>query len=325
MSQAILEVQDLHTYFTTREGIVKAVNGVSFSLREDSILGLVGESGSGKTVTALSILQLVPFPGKVVDGHAWYRGQDLLAMSSEELRRIRGKEISLVFQDAVAALNPVIPIGKQVEEVLLEHTAMSKREARSTAVGLLSQMGIADPKRILKQYSFQISGSMAQRVVIAIAIALKPRVLIADEPTSNLDVTLQAEIMHRLRQLQRQDHTSILLITHDLGLIAQMAQEVAVMYAGSIVEQAETRELFDHPLHPYTWGLLQALPRLDRPSQPLTPMRGSPPRMIDPPDQCPFLHRCPKATVRCRTSPKPTLEELRPGHQVACYNPIWTD
>ena len=322
MPEAILEVEGLHTYFMTKEGTVKAVNGVSFSLEEDSVLGVVGESGSGKTVTALSILRLVPFPGQIVEGSIRYKDEDLLEMSTERLRRIRGLEISLIFQDSGAALNPVIPIGRQVEEIMLEHTDMGKKQARNTAVDLLSQMGIPDAKRMLDRYPFQLSGGMAQRVMMAIGVALNPRVLIADEPTSNLDVTLQAEMLHRLRRLRQENHSAIMLITHDLGVIAQMAERVVVMYGGTVVEQASTRELFARPYHPYTWGLFQALPRLDVPEQSLKPMRGAPPQMMDPPDQCPFLHRCPKATAKCRTSARPDLEEMEPGHWVACYNTI---
>ncbi len=322
MSNAILEVEGLHTYFMTKEGTVKAVNGVSFSLEEDSVLGVVGESGSGKTVTALSILQLVPFPGQIVDGSIRYKDENLLELSTERLRRIRGLEISLIFQDSGAALNPVIPIGRQVEEIMLEHTDMGKKQARATAVDLLNQMGIPDAKRMLDRYPFQLSGGMAQRVMMAIGVALNPRVLIADEPTSNLDVTLQAEMLHRLRRLRQENHSAIMLITHDLGVIAQMAERVVVMYGGTVVEQASTKTLFARPYHPYTWGLFQALPRLDVPEQSLRPMRGAPPQMMDPPDQCPFLHRCPKATAECRTSARPDLTEMEPGHWVACYNTI---
>jgi oligopeptide/dipeptide ABC transporter ATP-binding protein len=306
----------------TKEGVVKAVNGVSLSLYPDSVLGVVGESGSGKTVTALSILQLVPFPGKIVRGEIRYKRQYLLTATQEELRQIRGQEISLIFQDAGAALNPVIPIGKQVEEIMLEHTRMGKRQARDMAIQLLAQMGIPDARNMLNRYPFQLSGGMAQRVLLAIGVALKPQVLIADEPTSNLDVTLQAEILQRLRQLRQESHTAIMLITHDLGVIAQMANEVAVMYGGTIVEYTDTKSLFAKPMHPYTWGLFQAVPRLDSYERSLNPMRGTPPRMIDPPDQCPFLERCAKATSLCRTSERPPLVEIEPGHRLACYNPI---
>ncbi|MCH8187039.1 MAG: ABC transporter ATP-binding protein [Chloroflexi bacterium] len=322
MASPILEVKDLHTFFRTREGVVKAVNGVSLTLEEDTILGVVGESGAGKTVTALSILQLVPFPGQIVSGSIRYNGKELLGLSAEQMRPLRGKEISLIFQDAAAALNPVIPIGKQVEEIIREHTRMGHRQVRAMSVDLLTQMGIPDASRMMDRYPFQLSGGMAQRVMLAIGVAMKPRVLIADEPTSNLDVTLQAEILQRLRQMRHENHSSIMLITHDLGVIAQMADNVAVMYGGMIVEYAETRALFARPAHPYTWGLFQALPRLDSTARALTPMRGAPPKMVDPPDQCPFLHRCPKATNQCRTEPRPKLQQVGAGHQVACYNQI---
>lgn len=325
MSDPILAIEDLHTYFINKEGITKAVNGVSLTLHEDSILGVVGESGSGKTVTALSVLQLVPFPGKIVRGSIRYKGRELLNMSSEDMRKIRGQEISLIFQDAASALNPVIPIGKQVEEIMLEHTNIGKKQARARAIDLLSQMGIPDAREMLKRYPFQLSGGMAQRVLMAIGLALKPRVLIADEPTSNLDVTLQAEILQRMRELRQGNHSAIMLITHDLGVIAQMADEVAVMYGGTVMEYTDTRTLFDKPRHPYTWGLFQALPRLDTDLQSLRPMKGAPPNLVDPPEQCPFLARCPKAISRCRTSPRPPLAEIEPGHKLACYNPISYD
>ncbi len=322
MPVPLLEINDLHTYFIMKEGVNKAVNGVSLSLEEDSILGVVGESGSGKTVTALSVLQLVPFPGKIVKGSITYDGRELLNMTSDEIRHIRGKEISLIFQDAGAALNPVIPIGKQVEEIVLEHTDMSRRRARNLAIDLLGQMGIPDAKNMLSRYPFQLSGGMAQRVLMAIGVALKPKVLIADEPTSNLDVTLQAEILHRLSQLREENGSAIMLITHDLGVIAQMTQTVAVMYGGSIMEYTDTRSLFAKPLHPYTAGLFQAIPRLDTGQQSLSPIRGAPPKMIDAPDRCPFLERCIKATTQCRTMPVPPLVEFEPNHRIACYNPV---
>ena len=318
----LLEVSDLHTYFHTKEGIVKAVNGVSFSVEADSVLGVVGESGSGKTMTALSVLRLVPFPGEIMSGRISYDGQDILKLSDNQMRRIRGSEISLIFQDAASALNPVISIGKQVEELMLEHTGMSKRQARDVTKELLSSMGIPDASQMLSRYPFQLSGGMAQRVMMAIGVALKPRVLIADEPTSNLDVTLQAEMLQRLRVLRQENQTAIVLITHDLGVIAQMAERVAVMYGGYIVEFADTPTLYRRPMHPYTWGLFQSLPRLDDAGQRLRPMSGAPPQMLDPPDQCPFLHRCSKATVECRTSPRPPLVPIEPGHTLACYNPM---
>ncbi len=322
MSKPVLEVSNLHTFFMTKEGVVKAVNGVSFTLEEEGILGVVGESGSGKSVTALSIMRLVPIPGEIVEGSIRFDGTELLELGDEQMRRIRGKEISLIFQDASAALNPVISIGKQVEEIMLEHTNIGHRQARALAIDLLSQMGIPDAKLMLNRYPFQLSGGMAQRVMLAIGVALKPRVLIADEPTSQLDVTLQAEMLQRLRQLRKENHTAIMLITHDLGVIAQTADAVVVMYGGKVVEYADTRSLFRKPLHPYTWGLFQALPRMDSPTRRLTPLRGTPPKMIDPPDQCPFLERCHKAVNACRTNRMPPLVEIEPGHKLACYNPM---
>lgn len=322
MNRTLLEINDLHTHFTTKEGTVKAVNGVSLALKENSILGLVGESGSGKTVTALSILRLLPSPGETVRGHVWYENKDLLRLGTEEMRQIRGREIAIIFQDAGVALNPMITIGRQVEEIMLAHTDMGGGQATARAIELLTEMGIPDAKKMLDRYPFQLSGGMAQRVMLAMGVAMKPKVLIADEPTSNLDVTLQAEILQRLKQLRDERRTAILLITHDLGVIAQMADTVAVMYGGSIIEIADTRTLYERPLHPYTWGLFQTLPRLDSPGQGLRPLQGAPPKMLGPPDRCPYLDRCPKAVNPCRAEPMPPLVETEPGHLVACYNPI---
>ena len=318
----LLEITDLHTYFPTREGTVKAVNGVSLSLEANSVLGVMGESGSGKTVTALSVLRLVPYPGRIAGGRIRFDGRDLLNMADDDLRRVRGSQISLIFQDAASALNPVITVGKQIEELLLEHTDMSRRQSRRFSGELLANMGIPDARGALDRYPFQLSGGMAQRVMLAIGVALEPRVLIADEPTSNLDVTLQAEMLQRLRTLREDHGTAIMLITHDLGVIAQMAQKVAVMYGGTVVESADTRELYARPLHPYTWGLFQSLPRLDAADQRLRPLGGAPPQMLDPPDHCPFLRRCSKATVQCRSQPKPPLTPVDDNHALACYNPM---
>jgi oligopeptide/dipeptide ABC transporter ATP-binding protein len=322
MPTPLLEIRDLHSYFQTKEGTVKAVNGVSIQIERDSILGVVGESGSGKTMTALSILQLLPYPGEVIQGSIKYNGREMLTMTDFEIRQIRGQEISLIFQDAANALNPVISVGKQVEEIVLQHTNVSKREAKNKAVSLLQSMGIPDAGDMLKRYPFQLSGGMAQRVMMAIGVALEPKLLIADEPTSSLDVTLQAEMLHRLRELRREYRTSIMLITHDLGVIAQMAEYVAVMYGGSVMEYADTKTLFAKPLHPYTWGLFQALPRLDEEPRALHPIPGAPAKMLNPPDQCPFLDRCNKANNRCRTEVRPRLTDMEGGHMVACYNPM---
>ncbi|MBI2171994.1 MAG: ABC transporter ATP-binding protein [Chloroflexi bacterium] len=318
----IIQVEGLRVAFFSREGVVKAVNGITFSLRENSILAMVGESGSGKTVTALSILGLVPYPGRIMEGRVLFNGVDLVTMHPEALRRVRGKEIGMVFQDPMSSLNPSIAIGIQVEEVLLAHTDATRQEARIWAQELLTEMGLPDSSRLLKQYPFQLSGGMRQRVMLSIAMALRPKVLIADEPTSNLDTTLQAAILSQLRKLKQEHGTAILLITHDMGVVAQMADQVAVMYAGSIVEHAATANIFQRPAHPYTWGLLQSIPRLDDASRKLRPMGGRPPDLINLPDECPFLPRCFKASTLCRASPRPALRPLQEGHVVACFNEI---
>ncbi|MBI4308068.1 MAG: ABC transporter ATP-binding protein [Chloroflexi bacterium] len=324
-TEVVLEVRDLHTEFPTRDGVVKAVNGVSFKLRRGTVLGLVGESGCGKTATALSILGLVPYPGRITHGDILFNGRDVLKMGKEELRHLRGKEISMVFQDAASGLNPVIPIGTQVEEMVTSHVSVSRREARRLTMEVLQQVGMADPERMVHQYPFQLSGGMCQRVMLSIAMVLRPHVLIADEATTNLDVTLQAQILGHIRRMKTERGSSVILISHDLGVVAQMADEVAVMYAGHIVEHADTVTLFRRPFHPYTWGLLQAVTRLDRPGRHLMALPGSPPNLIDLPDQCPFVPRCHKARNECRLNPHPPLQEIEPGHIVACYNRIRHD
>ncbi len=318
----IIRVEGLRVAFFSKEGVVKAVNGVNFSLREGSILALVGESGSGKTVTALSILNLVPYPGRITEGKVLFNGTDLVTLDPEALRKIRGKEIGMVSQDPMSSLNPSMPIGVQVEEVLQAHANTSRQEAHTWAEDLLAGVGLPDPARLLKQYPFQLSGGMRQRVMLAIALALQPKVLIADEPTSNLDATLQAVLLTHLRQIKHDYATSIFLITHNMGIVAQNADEVAVMYAGSIVEHTPTTTIFQRPAHPYTWGLLQSLPRLDDAGKRLRALRGRPPDLLNLPDECPFLPRCFKATSECRISPRPALQQIEEGHEVACFNPI---
>jgi peptide/nickel transport system ATP-binding protein/oligopeptide transport system ATP-binding protein len=319
---AALAVKDLHVHFFSRDGVVKALNGVSFSLQKGHLLALVGESGAGKSVTALSILRLLPYPGRIVQGEVWLDSQNLGAADDEEMRKVRGREVAISFQDPVAALNPILTIERQMAEMLEVHMDLSRREIEERCEGLLREMGLPDPHSIMGRYPRQLSGGMAQRVILAMALSLRPRVLIADEPTSNLDVTLQAEILFRLRSLQREYGTSILFITHDMGVVARVADEVAVMYAGTIMEEGDTRSIFRYPASPYTWGLFQALPRLDEGRRSLRPIRGVPPDLVDLPEQCPFLPRCMKATVECRLNPRPPLEEMGPGHSVACYNPM---
>jgi peptide/nickel transport system ATP-binding protein/oligopeptide transport system ATP-binding protein len=288
---------------------------------------LTGESGSGKTSVGLSVMGLLPYPGRVTSGHVYLDGRDLLSMDAEELRNVRGLEVAMVFQDASTGLNPVLSVGQQVEETITAHLSVSRGEARQRTIAVLEEIGLPDARNLVKRYPFQLSGGIAQRVMIAIAIAHSPAVLILDEPTSALDVTVQAAILDDLKRLQREYGTSILLITHDLGVAAQMADDVGVMYAGRLVEYADARTLFEQPRHPYTWALLGSRPRLDREDPGRLPaIPGTPPSLIDLPDECPFLPRCPKAVSRCRIEPAPALERLDGGrHLAACYNLIYQE
>ncbi len=323
MNDPILEVRDLCAEYAGRSKLVKALDGVSFSLRPGSVLTLVGESGSGKTTAALAILGLLPYPGRVVRGEVRFDGKDMLSLGERELRRLRGREISMIFQDPASGLNPVLSIGEQVEEIITAHTRVSKREARRMVYDALERVGLSGPEQLTRQYPFQLSGGMSQRVIIAIATVLNPRVIIADEPTSALDVTVQAGILSELERLRRERDISILLITHDLGIVAQMADEVVVMYAGRVAERGPARDVLRAPRHPYTWSLMAALPRVDEAKRPLEPIKGSPPDMTDLPDECAFLPRCRKAISACRNGPSPPLAELVPGQHAACYNPVY--
>jgi peptide/nickel transport system ATP-binding protein len=325
MHDVILRVEDLRTHYLDKNTVVKAVDGVSFELRRGTTLGIVGESGCGKTTVGLSVLDIVPNPGCIVGGRIFYDEHEVTAMSSEQLRRLRGREISMIFQDPVAGLNPVLPIGIQVEEAITTHLSLPKKEARRMTLDILRHLGLPHPERLVQQYPFHLSGGMCQRVMIAIATVLSPKVIIADEPTSSLDVTIQAAILEELNRLKRERDVSIILITHDLGVVAQMADEVAVMYAGRIVESGQVGELFRRPCHPYTWALLSALPRLDSSQGPLRFIKGSPPDLGELPPECAFLPRCHKAVNTCRKEPWPPLEELSPGHWAACFNPVYQD
>ncbi|MEE9285870.1 MAG: ABC transporter ATP-binding protein [Dehalococcoidia bacterium] len=316
----VLKVEGLCTQFSTKEGVVKAVNGVDLSLKPATVLGIVGESGSGKTIMALSIINLVPYPGKVVKGKVMFQGRDILTMDQASLRNLRGNEIAMVFQDAMAGLNPILTVGSQIAELLTSHLPVSKKEARQLSVEALRRVDMPDPDRVIDRYTYELSGGMCQRVMLAIAMALDPTVLIADEPTTGLDVTIQADILNRIRRLKDENGAGILLISHDMGVMAQMADEVAVMYGGYIVERAETVTLFQRPLHPYTWALLHSIPRLDSAELTLRSLPGSPPDLLNLGDECPFLPRCNKAMGVCRTKPMPKLVEAEPGHFVACYN-----
>ncbi|MPZ47739.1 MAG: ATP-binding cassette domain-containing protein [Dehalococcoidia bacterium] len=322
MSEFILEIEGLSTHYHDGKQILKAVDGVSLTLERGEILGVVGESGCGKSTLALSILNLVPYPGFIESGSIRFEGRDLLKMSKSELRDLRGRDIAMIFQDAVAGLNPILPVGDQIAEMMTAHGDVNKYDARRSALTLLGNMGLADAERLAGRYPFQLSGGMAQRVMIAIAMALRPAILIADEPTSALDMTVQAQILEELRRL-RNNGVSIMLITHDLGVIAQMADRVAVMYAGRIAEEGDTETLFHRPRHPYTWALLDSLPRINQEIRRLRQVQGRPPDMTKLPAQCAFVPRCTKATNACRQLDSPPLEEIEPGHFVACYNPVY--
>ncbi len=321
----MLRIENLHVRYETRQGDVKALNGIDLAQDEGEIFCLVGESGAGKSTLALAIMGLLP-PSALVDrGSVFYDGVDLLRADPEYLRRLRGQTISLIFEDAQSALNPLKLVGDQIEEVIRLHTDVPPRAAYGMTQDVLHDLGIPDPRRIMGQYPSNLSGGMCQRVMLAMALVLGPRLLIADEPTSGLDVTLQAEVLENLRRLCREKRASILLITHDMAVVATMAHRVGVMYAGSIVETAEVIPLFKRPKHPYTWALLQSIPRLDDPGKPLRPLPGSPPDMLALPAECPYLPRCHKALNQCRASLRPPLRELEQLHSVACYNPIHPD
>jgi oligopeptide/dipeptide ABC transporter ATP-binding protein len=327
LQDTILRVEDLRVEFATMDGTVRAVNGVTFELPRGGTLAVTGESGCGKTSIGLAIMGLLPHPGTVTGGRVLFGGRDLLTLSDEELRPIRGREIAIVFQDPSTGLNPVLSVGEQVEEIIRNHLKLPRREAKGMAVEVLRQLGLPDPQEVVKRYPFELSGGMAQRVMIAIATALNPAVLILDEPTSALDVTVQAAILEDMAELQRRHGTSIILISHDFGVVAQMAERVAVMYAGHIAEYADVATLFRAPRHPYTASLLASRPRWDRESgERLPAIRGTPPSLIDLPDECPFLPRCHKATTQCRTEPSPPLSAVGPApHVAACYNPMYSE
>ncbi len=320
MPAALLDVQGLETQFKTPEGLVHAVNGVSFTLKEGETLGVVGESGCGKSVTMLSILRLVPMPpGRIVAGKAFFRGKDLLAINEEEIRQVRGAQIAMVFQDPMTSLNPVITIGKQLEEPLALHLNMDKKQAMERSVELLEIVGIPRGKDRLNDYPHQFSGGMRQRVMIAMALSCNPQILIADEPTTALDVTIQAQIMDLVKRLRDELGMAIIWITHDLGVVADLAQRVLVMYGGFIIEESLVKDLYSHPSHPYTIGLLGSLPRLDsKTNEKLYSIEGFPPVLMQKPTACPFAPRCKWSIEKCWNE-NPLLEEVRPDHRVACW------
>lgn len=315
----LIEVRNLKSYFFLDEGILKAVDDVSFVINEGEAVALVGESGCGKTIVALSLLDLIPSPGRIVEGQILFNGRDLRAMDSEQMRQVRGRHIGLVFQEPGAALNPVYTVGSQIADVLRLHRPLTRHEAQRESVKLLGDVGIADPEQRAKAYPFELSGGMQQRALIATAIAGRPELLIADEPTTALDPTVQAEVLDLLRHLQDEYDMALLLITHDIGVVAEMADRVMVMYTGKIVEMAEVHALFQDPRHPYTQGLLASAPRLGiGRGEPLRGIPGTVPDFLELPPGCTFHTRCNLADEACTTA-FPPMEEIAPGRQCACY------
>jgi oligopeptide/dipeptide ABC transporter ATP-binding protein len=321
----LIELEGLRTYFYTEDGVVKAVDGVSFAIEPERTLGVVGESGCGKSVTALSIMGLVPMPpGKITGGHIILHRNgtsvDLTQLNPKgrEYRSIRGKEIAMIFQEPMTSLNPVFTVGYQIMEAIMLHQRVSKKEARKKAIEMLRQVGIPLPEQRVDEYPHQLSGGMRQRAMIAMALSCNPSLLIADEPTTALDVTIQAQVLDLMRELQRTFHTAIMLITHDLGVVAEMCEEVVVMYLGKVVEHAPVRPLFHEPKHPYTQGLLQSIPSLASKRERLEPIKGVVPDPLEAPPGCPFNPRCPHTKDIC-TREMPELKQVGEGHQVACW------
>ena len=320
MSENILTVKDLKTYFYTASGVAKAVDGVSFNIAKGETMGIVGESGSGKSVTSSSIIRLLPpRTGKIVGGSIEFEGKDVLALSKKELNDFRGKDIAVIFQDPMTSLDPVFKIGKQMTEMIMAHQNVTKDEAWKMAVEALSKVGIPEPEKRMNSYPYELSGGMCQRVIIAMAVCCKPKLIIADEPTTALDVTVQAQVLELLKELQRDMDTAILLITHNLGVVWEMCDKVMVMYAGNTVEFTDTKTLYSNPRHPYTWGLLDSMPKLsDESKGELKTIPGTPPDLRLTGECCNFYNRCPYVTETC-TQSVPPLVEVEPGHFVACH------
>ncbi len=314
----LLEVDNLKTYFFTDDGVVKAVDGVKFSVDEGETIGIVGESGCGKSITSMSILQLIDYPGETVEGTINFQGRDLLKVSDKEMRNIRGNDISMIFQEPMTSLNPVFKIGHQISEVLILHQKMTKSQARERAIEMIKMVGIPRPEKIVDEYPHQLSGGMRQRIMIAMALACQPKLLIADEPTTALDVTIQAQILDLMNGLKTRLNTAIMLITHDLAVVAEMADHVVVMYSGKIVEDAPVNELFKNPRHPYTIGLMGSMPSLVDEGEKLANIKGAVPNPLYLPKGCYFHPRCKYATEECKKG-QPKLREVAPGHKVACF------
>src|SRR5580765_2405322 len=319
MADALLEVRDLQTHFDTRRGVVRAVDGATFSVRRGETLGIVGESGSGKSMTCLSILRLVPEPGgRIVGGEIRFDGENLLTKSPDEMRRLRGSRIAMILQDPMASLNPAMTVGEQIAETLALHRGLRGRALDQRVIELLRQVRISDPERRVHAYPHQMSGGIRQRVAGAIAISCQPSLLIADEPTTSLDVTIQSQYLRLLKEIQRETNLALVFVTHDLGIVAKLCDRVAVMYAGRIVETGTTREIFSRPRHPYTIGLLNCLPTLRRGREPLTAIDGQPPDLAAVPAGCAFTPRCALVEDRCSRT-RPALEPAGPEHLVACF------
>ncbi|MFG6149746.1 ABC transporter ATP-binding protein [Halobacillus sp. B23F22_1] len=317
--EKILDIKDLHVSFVTYGGEVQAVRGVNLELYKGETLAIVGESGCGKSVTANSIMKLIPSPpGKIKKGSIYFKGKDMTKLSNKKVRKIRGVDISMIFQDPMTALNPTLTIGNQLTEGLKQHRSISSKQANDQAIEMLNLVGIPNPDERMKQYPHQFSGGMRQRIVIAMALICEPELLIADEPTTALDVTIQAQILQLFQKIQRETGVSIILITHDLGVVAKIANRIAVMYAGKVIETGTRQEIFYRPNHPYTQGLLNSVPRLDQKGEKLVPIVGTPPDLFSPPEGCPFTARCPKAMEVC-SRVYPFQTELSDTHAVDCW------
>ena len=323
--EPLLDVEDLRVEFWTTRGTVHAVNGISFSIAPGETLGIVGESGCGKSVTSLALLGLLPRAGRVRSGRATFDGRDLLGLEESELQTVRGREIAMIFQDPMTSLNPVLTIGRQIREALETHFEIDRSEAERRSAELLDRVGIPSPRLRLRDYPHQFSGGMRQRAMIAMALACEPKLLIADEPTTALDVTVQAQILDLLRELVAERQAALILITHDLGVVAGMCERVNVMYAGTIVEAGSARLVFKEPRHPYTLGLLESIPRIDADRRrKLRPIPGAPRDMLSAPTFCPFAPRCRNATALC-VEELPRLSPVAPVHEIACFNPVAPD
>ncbi len=314
----LLEIKNLRTVFNTYAGQVSALNNINFEVRQGEAVGIVGESGSGKSVTMLSVMKLLSENGKVVEGDILFDGKRLNDLSRKEMEDLRGNQIGMIFQDPMTSLNPVFTVGNQLMEAILKHNKISKAEAKKRAIDMLRLVGIPSPEKRISQYPHEFSGGMRQRAMIAMALSCEPKLLIADEPTTALDVTIQAQILELMKDLKDKINTSIILITHDLGLVADICQRVMVMYGGTIVEQGTVDEIFYEPKHPYTVGLLKSIPRLNMGKERLVPIEGQPPDMIKPPAGCPFVARCPRAMEICDIK-KPEYKEVSEGHGTCCW------